>query len=76
MADTNLRDFVKKTPRKKKRQETVLEMSQAIHLDIISLREPADPDMLVTICGDDVFFITSKKECIKGRHMTKDQLPS
>jgi hypothetical protein len=76
MADTNLRKNIIKKAHKEQGKETVLEMSQAIHLDIISLRVPADPNMFVTICSDDVLFIVGKKECTKGGCVAKDQLPS
>ena len=51
-------------------------MSQAIHLDIISFRVPADPNMFITIGSDDVLFIVGKKERIKWGCVAKDQLPS
>jgi hypothetical protein len=73
MADTNLtkKNLVKKRPKKKE-----LEMSQTIHLDIISHRVPAEPNMFITICSDNIPFILGKNECSKRRCMAKDQLPS
>ena len=40
-----------------KKEDNPLQVSQAIHLDVVSFRKPADTNMLVSVCSNDELFI-------------------
>ena len=48
-------------------------MAEAIPLDIIPLREPADADVLVAVGGDDVFFVGRERERREERSMAEHE---
>ena len=49
-------------------------MTQAESLDDIALRVPADADVLVSICADNVLLIFSQEECRQQRGVTQDEV--
>lgn len=49
-------------------------MTQAIHLDIVSLRIPTHSDMFIPIRGDNVLLVMGKEECVERRCMSQDEL--
>ena len=46
-------------------------MAEAVPLNIIPLREPANTNVLVAVGGDDVFFVRRERERRKERSMAE-----
>lgn len=49
-------------------------MSKTIRLNNVALRIPADANVLIPVCGDDVFFVLCKEEGCEEGGVTKDKL--
>lgn len=50
-------------------------MSEAVHLDAVALREPADADVLVAVRGDDEALVGAEEERGQERGVPQDERP-